>query len=783
MKVFLCEKPSQAKSVANALGITQRQDGYFTNGSTSVVWAIGHLLSQANPEFYQPELGRGKQGWQTSLLPVIPNNWQMELPDPKKDGGRYKQAMAIKKLLKQATEVVVATDNDREGETIALELMEYFGYKGPSKRMLYSSMDVKSLQKALQNMKDGKESYSSYIAGLGRMRADWLFGMNMTMALTSSNKKMLVQGDVLSAGRVQSPLVYLVVARELEIKNFVPIPFYKLDADFVKKDTGDKYKGSLKIRPEFIDEKTGYLIDPKKVKSLLEELKTSKEGQVVKYEKKNKNEKAPIGFSLSELQKECSNRFNMSAKQTLDTAQKLYETHKMTTYPRSDCGYMDINQFGDSPNVLNTIKSNFGNKDYDSILGNSDPKRKSPMWNTAKVTAHHAIIPTITNKAVGNLSKDELNVYDLICKRYVMQFMPDAVSATVSIETKVVNDIFTTAGNTTIDMGWKAADPRIKPSNKSVPLLSKSELVNVTSVKERKEQTKPPASYTDATLLDDMVNIRRFIENEKLKKIIKEAGIGTEATRAAHLDNVEKKGYLKKEGKKIKPTDKAYALMEVLPDTLKKPETTAYWEEELNQIVKNSRTLDQFMDKVTDVLTRMVNEVKNGNCQLKKPVSGNNTGKLYTCDKCSGVVKRIKTKKTKTNMWVCGECNVFYNDKVGRRGDLIVRLEQPKGDFPCPKCKNSQMLRRKKKAVDEFFWVCSDQKCKTFCADNNGALGAMNVPKPKVTSEHSCPNCKGGSLIARKNAKGNPWWGCNNFPKCKTTFFDDNGSPKIDTKK
>lgn len=782
MRVFLCEKPLQAKDVANALGIKQRQNGYYTNGKDSVTWAIGHLLSQAEPQFYEPEIARDKQGWQVSLLPINPQQWQMVPPDKSKDKGRYNQLMAIKGLLAKANEVVIATDNDREGETIALEIMEYYAYKGPTKRMLYSSMDNVSLKKAYSNMLDGSKTYPQYIAGLGRMRADWLFGMNMTMALTADNSKMLQKGDVLSAGRVQTPIVYLVVSRELERKNFIPIPYYKFEGEFKTKQ-GEKYTGFLKIRPEFIDEKTGYLIDENKMKALYEELKTSKEAQIIKYQKSQKTEKCPIGFSLSELQKEGSKRFGFSAKNTLDIAQSLYEKHKLTTYPRSDSGYMDENQFSDAASIINNLKSNFNKKDVDDCVNTSNPKRKSAMWNKAKVTAHHAIIPTNIKYDLSKLTKDEYNLYELISKRYLMQFMPDYTFLSVQLETKLVNDIFTTSGNTTIDMGWKLADPKTKEKNKSVPVLNKGDDVDVVKVAHKKDETKPPPSYTEDKLLDDLVNIRRFIENEKLKKIIKSTGIGTEATRANHLDNLFQKAYIKKEGKKILPTEKGYAMIEIIPDILKKPETTAYWEEELNQIVNGKRTLDQFMAKVNDVLGRMIKEVKDGNCKIKKPVAGKSLGKVYTCDKCKSVVTRVKSKKTKKHLWVCNDdnCKTWYNDNVGRRGDEIVRVEQPKGDHKCPTC-SKQIMRRRNRKTGEFFWVCSDDKCKTFCKDNNGQLGekVVRIVKPKQTSEHKCPNCKEGDLVKRKGPKGD-FWGCNNFPKCKTAFQDKDGKPNIIT--
>jgi len=783
MRVFLCEKPKQGRDVAGALGLTKNEGSHISGNNIAVVWAIGHLLSQSKPEFYEPNIARDKKGWDLSLLPIIPTKWRMELPDPKVDAGRYKQAMAIKNLLLKATEVVIATDNDREGETIACELLEFFNYKGKTLRMKYSSMDKQSLRKALDTLVDGKETYTDYIAGVGRMRADWLFGMNMTIGLTAANKSNLVIGDVLSAGRVQSPIVYLVVARELEIKNFVPVSFYKIDADFIKKDTGEKYSGSLKIRPELLNPVTGYLDDQEKLKTLMSELRSQKTAKVTKYDTTEKSEKAPIGYALSDLQKECSKRFGFSAKKTLELTQKLYDTYKLVTYPRSDCGYASENQFKEADGIISKITSNFANQEYADLSKLLNTKIRSRMWNTALVTAHHAIMPTITDKKVASLSKDEAAVYDLVCKRYMMQFMVDYRSSNVSIETTLANEIFQTYGNTTVEMGWKMADPKLNESNKSVPLLVKGVDVEAVKVKERSEQTKPPSSYTEDALLDDMVNIRRFIENEKLKKIIHKAGIGTEATRAEHLENVKRKGYIKENGKKLLPTDKAFALMEVLPDILRKPETTAYWEEELNQVVLKTRTLEQFMGKVEGVLHRMMKQVKDGECLLSKPVS-NGTGRVELCKECNAPIKRIKTKVSKKNMWICGGCNSFFNDVAGRCGEKIVFVEQPKGDFPCQVCNKSQMLRKKKRDVEEFFWVCEDKKCGVFAKDNNGVLGEFQKPKVKEVSEHTCPKCKGGYLIKRIGVGGkNDWWGCNNYPKCKTTFQDKEGLPNIEIKK
>lgn len=775
MRLILCEKPSQGATLAGYLNLNTRKQGYYEGNGVTVTWAIGHLLSLEKPEYYTPDLKTN--GWDLKYLPVLPQKFVFRLPDynDPKEKGRYDQAMVIKSLLSKATEVIIATDPDREGATIAWELLEFFGYSGATKRMFYSSLDNKSLDKAYKNLLDSKKSYNEYLAGLARIYCDWLIGMNTTMGLTATNNKMLVKGDVLSAGRVQSPIVNLVYMREQEIKNFIPIEFFKFEADF-ETETKEKYKGSLNIREEFIDEKTGYLIDENKMKLLLEELKTSKEAKIVKYEKTQKTEKCPIGYSLSELQKDASKRFGMTALETLDTAQSLYETHKLTTYPRSDSGYMDENQHNESKDILDKVIKNFNNTEYNNFQSKINPSKKSSMWDRTKVTAHHAIIPTDINYDLNRLSKKEKDIYDLVCRRYIMQFMPEYKFLSVKVETKLVNDIFTTSGNTTIDMGWKDADEKSKEKNKSIPELNVNQIVSVTKLDTIKDKTKPPSYYTDDTLLEDMVNIRKFVENEKLKKIIKETGIGTEATRANHIQNVFDRGYLKKEEKKIRITDKGNALIEVLPELLKKAETTAYWEEEMNKITESELSLDSFLSKNIKALSLIIDTIKSGQCQLKKPVASAKTkGKIYTCDKCESILNRVKSKKTGKYLHVCQGCGTMYQDEAGRKGLIIERVIQPEGENNCPTC-NKNMLLRKNKTNNEMFWVCSDEVCKTFCKDDNGKIGEKVVRKEKATSEHKCPKCKEGFLVPRQGSKGK-FWGCNNYPKCSAAYPDENDAP------
>jgi DNA topoisomerase-3 len=456
----------------------------------------------------------------------------------------------------------------------------------------------------------------------------------------------------------------------------------------------------------------------------------------------------------------------------------LYEVYKITSYPRTDSCFLPWNLHKDAQSTIRTLNKNFGSDQYNAFLSKTDVKKKSPIWNDKKVTAHHAIIPVDNNFDVAKLTKDEFNIYDLICRKYAMQFLDDYKYSSSKIKTKVANEIFETSGNVPLDQGWKIANKGgEKDKEKLLPLMNKGDSVKAEKITAKSKKTTPPPYYTEATILKDMANVQKFITNPNLKKIIKEGGIGTNATRAAHMKNMYAKKFLVKEGKKLRATDKAFAIDDIAPKELKLPETTAYWEEELKLIVAGTLTLDQFMAKQDKILKRMIDKVKNGECQLKKPVSGG-AGKTYTCDKCSSLIARIKSKKG-TYFWACQNqktCNSLYQDSRGKKGDLIIRVEQPKGDFPCPKC-NKQMLRRQNKTNKEFFWVCSDDKCKTFCKDDDGKLGKAAEKKAKATSEHKCPKCNEGRLVKRGGKNGD-FWGCNNFPKCKTAVQDDNGKPQ-----
>ncbi len=773
-RLFICEKPPQGKDLASALDWRGgNKGGYIINGNDAISWGIGHLLEQGKPQLYDPSLSP----WKLEPLPVIPKDWVMleSGKDNPNEEYKYKQLKVLQKLIPQAKEIVIATDYDREGETIAWELLDFFNFKGSAKRMIFRAQDKKSLVDSYNSMVDFKETYPLYIAGLARMRADWLMGMNITMALSVSNGHFLEEKDVISVGRVQSPIVYLVVQRENEIKNFKPVDHFSIHGCFTN-SKGQSYLGDLELNPSWCNEDK-LLTNKVKANEIINSLK-GKNGKIVSYEVTQKETKPPIGYTLDELQKEGINKYNFSSQEVLDLAQSLYEKHKLTSYPRTDSGYMPQSQFKDAPTIINTIKSNMSGDKYDDMVSLTNTKIKADLWNDKKVGAHHAIIPINTNFDISRLSDAELKIYDLICKRYLMQFLGNYKYESTKIVTSIDDYKFNTSGNVPKEQGWKiASSGGEKETSDILPEMKKGENVEVSQVDLKSKKTKPPAYYTEATLLADMVNVEKYIQNKALKKIIKKGGIGTNATRANHIENLLSKHYLKKEGKKIRATEKAFAVNDILPDEIRQPEVTAYWEEELNNIVDGKQTLDGFMEKQNKILTRIINKIKNQECQLKAPISVSK-GKTYTCDKCESIVVKRKSKKTGAVVWFCknDDCKAMYQDNRGKRGDYVERIEQPEqpeGDFPCFKCNKHQMILRRSKSKT-LFWVCSDNKCGTFARDDNG--------KPVEEKFEKCESCNKETLTRRKKKDSNEhFWVCTD-KKCGTFAQDVNGKPVFEKK-
>ncbi|TNF69332.1 MAG: DNA topoisomerase III [Gammaproteobacteria bacterium] len=655
MKVYLSEKPSQGRDIASVLGCNQRHDGYLSNTDTIVTWGFGHLLQPADPVAYDEKYKR----WDMKDLPIIPQRWKLAA-NPKSKA----QLKIVNNCIKQATEIVIATDADREGELIARLIIAKSGYKGVIKRLWLSALDDASIKKALSSLKDGSVTEPLFWAGLGRQRADWICGLSYTRAAT------LILGsgvNLFSIGRVQTPSVRLVVERDLEIENFKAKAFYTVTATVVQDQLSAEFNWLIPEYAKGDDE--GRCLDKKFAKAVIDKCK-EQNGVITSLEKKKKSKKAPLALSLSELQKLANSKYGLSAQDILNCAQALYERHKATTYPRTDCGYLNMEQFDEAITIFNTLKSL--NNEYDNLIKYCDHTFKSRCWNDKKVSesAHHAIIPTSNSKInINAMSREERQVYDLIVRYYLAQFMGDFIYDETIIQVECCDEIFTTKGILVLEEGWKQAFSKEDDEDKdakSLPPFNKNDAVILKDLELHNKKTTPPQHYTEATLISAMKNCGRRVEDEKAKSILASVkGIGTEATRANIIETIKKREYIKSKGKtkSLVSTDKARELIKLLPEEITSIEMTADWELELDKIAKSQSDFKDFMQRIAVSAYQGVQAIADlkgkGNIPIKNP-----------CPKCGAELRRMKSTKGKGFWWGCTQfrngCRVVLEDKRGK---------------------------------------------------------------------------------------------------------------------
>ena len=661
MKLFLCEKPSQGNDIARVLGANQRGDGclYTSDKQVCVTWAIGHLVEQFGPADYDPVFQR----WSFETLPIIPPQWQVA---PKKE--TKKQYNVVMKLIKAANAVVIATDIDREGETIARELLDLAKFKGPIQRLWLSALDEASIRKALGTLKSNQETLPLYYAGLARSRADWLIGMNFSRLFTLLIQEKGYQGKALSVGRVQSPTLALVVNREREIANFVPKSHFTLAVQLNVSD--GQFMAQYVIPEQYCDE-DGLCLDSRVVQAASQKIKQSGTAQVVNVETKREKQNPPLLFALSDLQSECNRLYGMGAQQVLDIAQSLYETHKATTYPRTDCGYLPESQLAEVPAVIKALVA--ADKNLQKILPHLNLSQQSRAWNDKKITAHHGIIPTQGRVDMSKMSEDEFKLYDLIRRRYLAQFLPLCEVDKTVVQLESGGQTLIAKGNVTLTAGWKMLFGKAAEEDESnddnakqkLPVLKANQQCRVIDTEIKSLQTSPPARYTEGTLLTAMKNAARFVTDPRLKQQLRETeGLGTEATRAGLIQSLFDKGFVKKKGKQMIPTAEGMMLIDNLPEVLKDPGLTALWEQALNQIAEGAMSLETFMQKQEVFIRHLMNQsrqsgVRLGSIEIKKcpkcgsPMAKRNgkNGIFWSCTKypdCDGI-ENIDGKFGKTS--------------------------------------------------------------------------------------------------------------------------------------
>ncbi|MFC2973859.1 DNA topoisomerase III [Azotobacter bryophylli] len=640
MRLFLCEKPSQGKDIAKVLGATQRGDGCLVGPGVTVTWGIGHLLETAQPESYDEAYKR----WSLQDLPIVPAQWKMEVKS-----ATATQFKIVKKLLAQASALVIATDADREGEMIARELVDYCGYRGPIERLWLSALNEASIRKALAELKPGAQTFPLYHSALARSRADWLIGMNLSRLFTLLGRQAGYSG-VLSVGRVQTPTLRLVVDRDRQIAHFVPVPFWSLEVQLFA--NGQAFTAHW-VPDDALTDDEGRCLDQGAAAAVKARLAPGLTAIAITVETNRVKEAAPLPFDLGTLQEVCSKRLGLGAKETLDVAQALYETHKATTYPRTDCGYLPESMLQEVPAVLAAVAAT--DLAIAPVLQTLDRSLRSRAWNDSKITAHHGIIPTLEAANLAAMSEKERAVYGIIRAHYLAQFLPhhefDRTVADFNCEGVALQAV----GKRIVVPGWRALfgqtteedDSASRGRSQLLPPLQNASRCQVQGVELKAQQTQPPKPFTEGDLVKAMKNVAKLVEDPRLKATLKETtGIGTEATRAGIIQGLIDRQYLVKKNKAVRATEAAFTLIDAVPKAVADPGTTAVWEQALDLIESGQLSLEAFVAKQSTWITSLVNRCSTMTLSIKLPPSP-------ACPLCGAPMSR--RKGTKGEFWSCSK--------------------------------------------------------------------------------------------------------------------------------
>ncbi|UZE25825.1 DNA topoisomerase III [Pseudomonas sp. B21-056] len=615
MRLYLCEKPSQAKDIAAVLGATRRGDGCWLGANVTVTWCIGHLLETAPPDAYDARYKR----WVLADLPIVPAQWKMTVKP--KTAGQYK---AVKRLLGEAKELVIATDADREGEMIARELVEHCRYRGPIQRLWLSALDEASIRKALAALKPGAETFNLYHSALGRSRADWLIGMNMSRLFTLLGRQSGYQG-VLPVGRVQTPTLRLVVDRDRSIADFVPVAYWAIDVQL--RHAGTAFIAQWRADPDACDDQERCL-NQALARDAAQAMDNAATARVTKVRTERLREAAPLPFDLGTLQEVCSKKLGLGAQETLDIAQSLYETYKVITYPRSDCGYLPLSQHSEAPAILAALAQ--ADPGLAPLREHLQPQRKSRAWNDAKVSAHHGIIPTAAAKNLDKLAGKQRAVYTLIRARYLAQFLPNHEYDRTQADFDCAGQALRAVGKQIVEPGWKRALPealapakgREVPAPQPLPVLTEGHDCAVDEVRLKDLWTQPPKPFTEGDLIKAMKNVAKLVEDPLLKQKLKDTtGIGTEATRASIIQGLLDRGYLVKNGKALSATPAAFSLIDAVPRAIADPGTTAIWEQALDMVQSGEMSLEEFVTRQAAWMSKHIARCQGMSLTISGPAS------------------------------------------------------------------------------------------------------------------------------------------------------------------
>lgn len=650
--LVLAEKPSVGRELARVLGCKQKGDGCLIGDQYIVTWALGHLVTLADPEAY----GDQYKTWSLETLPMLPEKMQLVvIPQTAKQYG------AVKKQLHNpaVSSLVIATDAGREGELVARWILAKAGFHKPVKRLWISSQTDKAIRDGFAHLRQGSDYQNLYLSAQARAEADWLVGLNVTRALTCKFNAQL------SAGRVQTPTLMLLVQREQEIKNFTPKPYETLHVDLGR------------LTATWRDKKTGssMLFEPGRAKELAAKVQ-GKPFHLTSLKTQEKRTPPPLLYDLTELQRDANKLYGYSPKQTLNIMQKLYEQHKALTYPRTDSRYLTEDIVPTLKERLRAVMRGDHAQAAGKILKENMQIAKTCI-NNAKVSDHHAIIPTEEAVSMMALGSEEKRIYNLVVTRFLTCFYPPYTYRQIKAEFEAEGEQFYAAGREVIHKGWKQVydieDEDMDENEQAMPALSEGEVLTCRGSRIKDGKTTPPARYTEATLLSAMENPARFVSDKRMKEYLG-GGLGTPATRADIIEKLYASFYVEKQGSSMVPTAKGIQLTKLVPPDLKEPLLTAKWEEQLEQIAKGKADKEQFISEIRSYTAALVKTVANSDA---KYVHENMTREV--CPECGKFLLAVNGKRGK--MLVCQDRDCGYRRNVSLKTNVR-----------CPNCHKTMDL-------------------------------------------------------------------------------------------
>ena len=655
-RLVLAEKPSVGRDIARVLNCTKQGNGYLEGKDYIVTWALGHLVTLADPEAYDVKY----KSWNLEDLPMLPKQFKLVvIPKTSKQFKAVKEQM----LRKDVSEIIIATDAGREGELVARWIIEKVGVKKPIKRLWISSVTDKAIQQGFKTLKDGRNYDNLYSSAIARSEADWIVGMNATRALTTKHNAQL------SCGRVQTPTLAMIAKREEEIKQFKPKTYYGLTAI----SQGIKWTwqdGKSKDIKTFNEERIGQLF-----KSL--------QGQSAQIEKVAKTEKkvyAPGLYDLTELQRDANRMFGFSAKETLSIMQKLYEHHKVLTYPRTDSRYISTDIVETLPERLKAVAIGPYRAVANQLLKGKLVTNKS-FVDDKKVSDHHAIIPTEQTALLTDLSDKERKIFDLVVKRFLAVLSKPFVYEQTTLTAKIGSETFVAKGKRVLSLGFKeiySHQDEEADDHQNLPLVEVGMVLPISKIIQTSGRTQPPAYFNEATLLSAMENPARFmngVSSDVVKTLNETGGLGTVATRADIIEKLFNSFMIEKKGQEIHLTSKGRQLLDLAPTDLKSPKLTGEWEQKLSDIASGKLKRQSFVNQMREYATAVVQEIKGSDAKYKHD--------------------NLTTTK-------CPECGKPMLAVNGKRGKMLVCQDRECGtrktisqitNSRCPNCHKKLELR------------------------------------------------------------------------------------------